>query len=881
MRFWSRLRSWLGATVRRSRMESEMDAELRFHTEAYAQDLIRAGVPRQEAMRRTRLEFGGIERAKEECREARGANLIDSLVQDLRFGLRMLRKTPGFTVVAVLTLALGIGANTAIFSLIDQVVLRWLPVKNPEQLFELKQDFLIPEYEKLSARTHSFSGIFASDEGPLIASIDGVSQNVRGKFVSGTYHSVMGIDALLGRAITPQDDQPASPLVCVLSYNYWKTRFALSPEVLGKTITLKRIPITIVGVAPEFGREPAADILVPMATHLQLAMKDNDTVHIIGRLKPELSEKQASAELTLIYQQILTESAGSNLTPAQQRLVLEKKIHLRPAGRGGLYRFSTQLRIVTAVVGMVLLIACANVANLLLARGSARQREIAVRLAIGAGRWRLIRQLLTESILLALMAGCLGLLLAFWGAQLLSALISEHPTPVSPDLQVLGFTASVSILTGIGFGLLPALRATRVNLAPALKVGRLGVGGSSLRAVGWRWGLGKGLVVSQIGLSLTLLIGAGLLLRSLQNLSRVNVGFDRENVLVMWALPTMAGYDIPKEYRLYWQLLERLNALPGVQSASLSRLQLFSGYWARPVSVPGYAAGTKEDLRVSCNTTAPKFFETMGIPLLLGRDFTPADGATAPHVAIVSESMVRQYFRGENPVGRHFRFAGEDATGDVEIVGVAKDILTEFRTQQYNRSPHAAYIPFTQAPPTMTGQAVIEVRTAANPGDIAAAMREAAQALDKNLPVGSVETQDEIVSRSLDRDRSLLGLTTFFGLIALLLASIGLYGTMSHSVGQRTKEIGIRMALGAGRQNVLNMVLGEGMLLTLFGISAGLTLGAAVTRLLSSQLYNLSAADPLTFTVLSLFLILVALLATYIPARRATRVDPMVALRYE
>jgi len=271
----------------------------------------------------------------------------------------------------------------------------------------------------------------------------------------------------------------------------------------------------------------------------------------------------------------------------------------------------------------------------------------------------------------------------------------------------------------------------------------------------------------------------------------------------------------------------------------------------------------------------------MGIPLLLGRDFTPADGATAPHVAIVSESMVRQYFRGENPVGRHFRFADEDATGDVEIVGVAKDILTEFRTQQYNRSPHAAYIPFTQAPPTMTGQAVIEVRTAANTGDIAAAMREAAQALDKNLPVGSVETQDEIVSRSLDGDRSLSGLTTFFGLIALLLASIGLYGTMSHSVGQRTKEIGIRMALGAERQNVLDMVLREGMLLTLFGISAGLTLGAAVTRLLSNQLYNLSAADPLTFTVLSLFLILVALLATYIPARRATRVDPMVALRYE
>jgi predicted permease len=344
----------------------------------------------------------------------------------------------------------------------------------------------------------------------------------------------------------------------------------------------------------------------------------------------------------------------------------------------------------------------------------------------------------------------------------------------------------------------------------------------------------------------------------------------------------MVGYDIPKEHNLYWRLLDRLNALPGVQSASLSRLQLFSGFWARTVSIPGYAPGTsKEDMRVSCNITAPKFFATMGITLLLGRDFTSADSATAPQVAVISESMARKYFEGENPVGGHFRFIGEDATGDVEIVGVTKDILTEFREEQSNRSPRAVYIPFTQAPSTMTGQAVIEVRTAANPGDIAAVMHEAAQALDKNLPMGSVETQDEIVNESLGGQQSLSGMTAFFGLLALLLASIGLYGTMSYSVGQRTKEIGIRMALGAEQKNVLLMVLREGMLLTFVGIGTGLMLGAALTRLLSNQLYNLSGTDPLTFTAVSLFLTVVALVASYIPARRAMRMDPIATLRYE
>jgi predicted permease len=878
---WSRLRSWLRAVMLRSRMELEMDAELRFHIEAFAEDLVRSGVSQEEALRRARIEFGGVERAKEECRDARGANLVESLLQDLRYAVRMLRKSPGFTTVAVLTLALGIGANTAIFSLIDRAVLRWLPIKSPEQLFELKPDFLIPEYEKLAAHTQSFSEVFASDKGPMIAGIDGAPENIVGKFVSGTYYSVTGIHPILGRVITPQDDQPASSLVCILSQDYWKRRFGSSPGVLGKTITLKRAPFVIVGVAPEFDEGRVADLLVPMATHLQLAMKDNDTVDMIGRLKPGLSEKQASAELTLVYRQILTEAAGSKLTPGEQRRIQEQAVRLIPAGHGGLHRFSLELRIAAAAVGMVLLIACINVGNLLLARGTTRQREIAVRLALGAGRWRIIRQLLTESVLLALLGGLLGLLLAWWGGQLLSSLISGNVTPVSPDGRVLGFAGAVSLLTGICFGFLPAMRATRTNLTPALKGGGSGSAVSSLWAAGSRWRLGKVLVVSQIGLCLTLLLGAALLLQSLVKLSKVNVGFDRENVLLMDTMPTMVGYDIPHENRLYWQLLGKLNALPGVQSASLSRLQLFSGYWGRSVSVPGHTTGRTEDMRVSCNTVAPKFFATMGVPLLWGRDFTAADSATAPKVAIISESMARQDFQGQNPIGGHFQFTDENPT-DAEVVGVVKDILTKFRQEEdTRRSARAAYIPFTQAPTTMTGQAVIEVRPAENPSAVATAIREVARELDKDLPLGPIETQNEVVNDSLGEQRALTQLTALLGLLALLLASIGLYGTMSHAVGQRTKEIGIRLALGAERRNVLRMVLREGMLLTLAGISAGLALGAALTRLMSSQLYGLSATDPLTFLLVSLLLSGVALLASYIPARRAMHVDPIVALRYE
>jgi predicted permease len=534
-----------------------------------------------------------------------------------------------------------------------------------------------------------------------------------------------------------------------------------------------------------------------------------------------------------------------------------------------------------AVVGLVLLIAGANVANLLLARATARQKEIAVRLAIGAGRGRLIRQLLTESILLAIIAGSLGLLMASWGGHLLWTLVSSQPTPISPDGRILAFTAAVSILTGVIFGLVPAFRATRLDLSPGLKENTRGLIGSSRHSGGSRWGLGKTLVISQVALSLLLLIGAGLLVRSLQNLNKIDVGFNRENVLVAWVMPTLTGYEAPREINLYWRLLERMNAIPGVGSASLSRLLLFSGYWQRSVSIPEYTPHPNERMKASCNAVAPKFFETMGIPLLLGRDFSATDGANSPKVAVISEAMARQYFRGKSPIGKRFAFADREGANEVEIVGVAKDIKSSPRDEQRDRSPRAVYIPFPQAPPTQLGQAVLELRTAANSTDIAAALRHEVEAIDKNLPPLEIQTQGDVVEESLDKDRSLSRLVSFFGLLALLLASIGLYGTMSYSVSRRTNEIGIRMALGAERKHVLKMVLREGIILTLIGVGIGWAAGLALTRVIASQLYGVNATDPLTFVAVSLFLAGVALLANYLPARRATKVDPMVALRYE
>src|SRR5215813_2532057 len=588
-----------------------------------------------------------------------------------------------------------------------------------------------------------------------------------------------------------------------------------------------------------------------------------------------MTVEQARAELNVIYQQVLTRAAGSDLSPRTQREMLAQTIKLvTPGSResdGQRDQFARQLPLLMLAVGLVLLIACANVANLLLARATARQKEIAVRLVIGANRTRLIRQLLTESVLLAMVGGVLGLLFAWWGSDLLWAVLSSRLTTLNlkPDLRILSFTAAVSLLTGVLFGLAPALRATRVDLSPALKGSErqwvIGGGRNRLRSL---------LVIAQLALSLVLVIGAGLLVRSLQNLYHVDPGFNQKNVLLLEAYPASIGYAGAREVHLYQALLERIQAIPGVRSASLSRIRLMERHWSRRVTVRGDVSRPDENMEVSCNAVAPKFFETMEIPLRLGRDFSLADGESAPKVAIINETMARRYFPDGNPIGKRIGFDGTESNGEFEIVGVARDTKSVSLREQGSRQE--VYIPFPQAPPSELGQVKFEVRTAGDPLGIIAAVRHEVQAVEKDLPLVDIGTQAETVDRSLRTERSLAKLTGFSGLLALLLASIGLYGTMSYAVLRRTNELGIRLALGAQQKDVLWMVLREALQQVAIGVAIGTPVALAATRLISSQLFGLTASDPATISLAMLLLLAVAALASYLPARKASRVDLMV-----
>jgi predicted permease len=613
-----------------------------------------------------------------------------------------------------------------------------------------------------------------------------------------------------------------------------------------------------------------------MVFHDHLALKDNTDVGVMARLQPVTSPAQAAAELTLIYQQAWAEEAGSSPQPERLQEIRAQRIELPPAGRGGLRQFSLQLRILTAVVGLVLLITCGNIASLLLARGAGRQQEIAIRLAVGARRRRLIGQLLTESVLLSMLGGALGLLFAWWGGDLLFALTGRDHVSIPPDLRILSFTVAVAVLTGIVFGLAPALRATHVDLIHVIKENAGSVAGHRSRLY-----LEKSLIVGQMVLSLLLLIGAGLFLRTLGNLHRIDLGYERDHILVPWVLPTVVGYEGPKELQLYQDLLDRLNALPGVRSASLSRMSLLFGYWGRRVFVPGVTRASGERTDVAFNAIAPRFFETMGIPLLLGRDFSLGDAAKAPRVAIVGEETARQYFPGQNPIGRRLRFDDSNGFGEVEIVGVARDIQIVSLKNDPRVSKRAVYVPFTQAPPAMMGQMQFKIRTISNPRQITETVRRAILAADPDLPLRDLETQSDLVEESLDQEHSLAMALSFFGALATFLGSIGLYGTMAYAVSRRTREIGLRLALGAHRRDVLWMVLRESLALAALGAAAGIPAALACGRLIRSLLFGVSPADAPTLVLATLLLTAVAALASWVPAHHASRLDAMTALRYE
>jgi predicted permease len=901
LQFYRRLRFYL----RRDRFDRELAEEMQYHLELKAEANRRAGAALAEAYAEARRQFGNQTLLREVSREMWGIRSIETLVQDLRFGTRILLKNPGFTSVIVITLALGIGANTAIFSLTNTALLKTLPVRDPHQLVFFMvaglqgtgTGFSYPLVQQFIRDNHTFAGIVAAGRLSRMRLIEpqggGQVELVQAGRVSGNYFSELGVGAVVGRTLTEDDDKPegAQP-AAVISYNFWKRRFGLDPTVVGRQVTLDGFPFTIVGVAPsgfsgiEVGSSP--DFwwpirMTPQVTPGNQILNDSGSrwLYLMARLKPGVSVEQARAEMDAVFRQDLNEIEPARLasfTPAQRRNHFERNIQLVAGGIGFTWlreRIKGPLLILLIIVGLVLLIACANVANLMLARAAARHKEITVRIALGAGRFRLIRQMLTESLLLAVVSGALGLLLARWVARLLLAYLPPEQTSsfdLAPDGRVLAFTLAVSLSTGLLFGLAPALRATRLDLASTLKDAVSGEGGARLQTH-------KLLIVAQVALSLFLLVGAGLFVRSLQNLKNLDAGFDRENV-VLFSLDTPGGYTPAQRTNLYRQALERLEGLPGARAASLASFSLLSGSGSNGnIVVEGYANRPDEDMDCHRLWVGPKYFATMGIPLLQGREFDAAGATTsAPMSAVINQSMARYFFRDENPLGRRFRLQRGPLQGiPIEVIGVIKD------AKYYNlreQTPRTFYLSYFQRPDLgMAGTMLL--RSFADTASTAAAIQRTIRELDPQAQVVNLRTMNEVVEVSLLQERFVAQLGSFFSLFALLLTSIGIFGVMSYSTARQTREIGIRMALGARAPDVIRMVLGEIMILASVGVGIGLCAALVGQRLVSSMLFGLGATDPLTIALAVALMLIVAGLAGYLPARRATRVNPMVALRNE
>jgi predicted permease len=843
--------------------------------------------------------------------------MMRNLLQDLRYSGRTFRQNPGFTVVAVSSLALGIGFNTAIFSLIDALLLKTLPVDDPSRLVMVSDPtsagvsigtqsgvrrlFTYEEFAKMRARNQVFIGMLVAESSTsrMNVSIDaGSLEELRTRLVSGDYFSTLGVHPLIGRAFTAGDDKaPGSDPYAVISYAYWKKRFGLDASVLGKTVHIRKTFFTIIGVTPArfFGETvgDSPDAWLPMMME-PLVKPGREWLHddpskaekvewllVQGRLKAGVSDKHAESSLNVLFQQIVHETAVANLPPDRLRELADQKIKIQSASKGASQlrdAFNEPLLVLMTVVCLVLLIACANVANLLLARATARQREIGIRLALGASRGRLIRQLLTESILLACVGGAIGVLLAFWTSDLLLHMVARGPNPVPLDVRldarILAFTAGVSIFTGLLFGLIPALRATRVDISSTLKENSKGVIGNGSRIT-----MGKALVISQVAVSLLLLIGAGLFLRTLQNLQHVDLGYAREKLLLVRIDALEAGYKDAPRAAVFRTLLERFRAIPDVQGVTLSENGLFSGTESGDqITVEGYKPQKRGDDNARFDQIGPNYFSTIGVPLLLGREIGPQDAERSPRVCVINESMARFFFGRQNPIGKHITDEFPDTRDTFQIVGVSKDDRDHRLRGEVSRR---FYVPFFQGLGGIPPAANFEIRTFAEPNSLVKTIRREVEQVDRSLPILNISPLGELLDRTLTQERLIAQLSAFFGGLALLLACVGLYGVLSYSIARRTNEIGIRMALGAEQTTVLGMILRETLVVVAAGVVIGMPVAFALTRLISSKLYGLNASDPLTMILASAILAAVAMFAGYIPARRASRVDPLDALRYE
>ena len=931
MTLWSRLRSWLQTILQRSRMESELDAELGFHMDAYAEDLMRGGVPRDEAQRRARLEFGGIENAKEECREARGVHFVETLLQDFRYGARTMLRSPGFTVTAVLALALGIGANTAIFTAFDALVLRPLPVKDPDTLAALVRvtpagrdtRFSYPDYVYYRDHNRSFSELSLLAFGMALTSSDmpvsspqgasrvagaigfhlpellqGSAQPILSSFVSGNYFPMLGATPLFGRILSPDDDKPNSPPVVMMSGNFWQQQFHSDPKVVGSVLHLNGMAFVVIGVTPVdyIGTATAVPALwAPVAAKVQLGLlspQDLENRAMIaglpmGRLKAGVTFSDAQAELGVLSEQLRTQY------PEAERNMSVSVV----SGRNNLATLDSDawpaVIAAMAAVALLLLIACANVASLLLARAFERRKEIAVRLALGAGRWRLLRQLLTESMLLGILAGALGLPMAGWALRLLILeVVSSMPSVwiavalrITPDIRIFTFTLVVSCAAGIAFGLAPALQASKSDVNSALKEDGTAFGQrlsrSRLRGV---------LIAGQMAACLVLLLSSALLLRGSQRALDVDPGYENKHVLYLEMYnPANLHYSQARLLQLNRDLVDGIGGIPGVLSvAQASRSPIGGNRWVTlaPVDATNLA-DEREPQGAGYSYVTPNYFDTLSIPIVRGRPFTMRETEGPSPVVVISEATARRFWPGENPIGKMLKIGSERGSmsypgeqdpfiASSEVIGVARDI----RSMDFRKLAESyVYLPLSQA---HRRTSTLLVRTGDDPARWLPAIGQEVRHVDANLPVIAAPLFTMISLNPFFVVSRVGGLlASIIGALGLVMACMGVYGIVSYSVARRTHEIGIRMALGAQSVQVLKLVLHEGFKPILAGLIVGVFVSAGVARLLAATLFGLNPLDAVSFIGASMLLSSVALLATYLPARRAMRVDPMVALRYE
>jgi predicted permease len=896
----------LRALRSRRRAEAELDEEIQFHLAMEARKLRQSGMDGGSA----RTEFGGVDQFREECRDVRGLTPLENLGRDLHYGLRMLRKSPVFTAVAVLSLAIGIGANTAVFTLVDAVLLRLLPVRNPEELVVLKwgarkapdlrnnfsssgrdargrrvqNTFSWKIFNELRAHArtiHDVIGFFPLAQ--INVAVNNQALLTGGVAVSGNYFSALGVPMLIGRPFTADDETAAGAPAAIISYCFWERTFALDPAAVGRTIVVNAVPCTIVGVTPKgfdgvspggFSRTPDVDITVPIRTRTRMDPREDIFeghefwVQIMGRRAPQIADAAVEAEVAAAVAANLPEDTRRAMAAGPPYALADSASR----GLAGLRdRYRDPLLIIMAVVALTLLMACANLAGLLLARASARRREIMVRMALGAKRSRLIRQLLAEGALLSAAGALAGCAVAWAGVRGLLALIASGKSPVvievSPDTRILAFTAAVSLLTTFLFALAPAVRATRVDVAHGLKE-------DTPASAGQRFGAVRALVSVQIAVALLLVAGAVLLQRTLVNLRSVSLGFNAGNLVLFDIAPGRSGYDETRALELYRQAADRLRQSPGVAGVTLAYQRLLAGWMANG---PVRLNGDPRDSHSNINFVGPDYFEVMQIPLAAGRTLGLRD-LTGPRAAVVNETFVRSYIPEGSPLGRHFRWRFGNTRDEVEIVGIARDARYQSLRGEV---PATVYVPYTQIPFGWPQQMSVAIRTAGPVAPAVATVRRTMSGIDRMLPLIDLKTQQVQIDEQLGLERLFAWLVSLFGGIALALACVGLYGLVSASVVQRTREIGVRMALGAGRGAVLRMLLGQTALTACAGLMAGMGAAWAFTRVVESQLFGVKPHDAASLALAAGVVVAIALAAALWPAHKATRIDPVKTLRYE